>query len=113
MVTFVQATYALVTFVQISNISALTGPILKKKIKFQTQKFYWFQNIFEPKFLWTQNFFRHQVFFKTKILIRLKILFEIFFGPKIFLDQNFLKPSQAEHFRLESCCCCCWYPKQK
>ena len=30
MVTFVQATYALVTFVQISNISAVTGPILTK-----------------------------------------------------------------------------------
>ena len=30
MVTFVQATYALVTFVHISNISAVTGPILIK-----------------------------------------------------------------------------------
>ena len=42
--------------------------------------------------------------FKTKILIRLKIFVEIFFGPKIFLDQHFLKHFQAEHFRLESCC---------
>ena len=30
MVTFVQATYALVTFVQITNISAVTGLILTK-----------------------------------------------------------------------------------
>ena len=51
----------------------------------------------DPKFFQTPNSF------KTKILIRLKIFVEIFFGPKIFLDQRFLKPFQAELFRLESC----------
>ena len=67
MVTFVQATYALLTFVQISNISAVTGPIF-----FQTQIFL---NIFSDP-----NFFL-----------------------KIFLDAKFIKPFQAEHFRLKSC----------
>ena len=35
----------------------------------------------------------------TKILIRLKIFVEVFFGPNIFMDQHFLKPFQAEQFR--------------
>ena len=56
MVTLVQATYALVTFVQISSISAVTGPILTK--------------FFEPNFLW------------VKIFVDQYVLGQNFFGSK-------------------------------
>ena len=61
------------------------------------------QKTFERKFLQIQNFFRTWIFFQTKFFFRPQIFFEIFFGPNIFLDQHFLKPFQAEQFRLESC----------
>ena len=52
MVTFVQATYALATFVHIINISPVPDPILTK--------------LFGPNFLglyfWTQNFFEPMIF---------------------------------------------------
>ena len=51
-----------------------------------------------------QNFFSDQNFFLDKIFFwDSKFFFEKSFGHKIFLDKNFVKPFQAEHFRLEYC----------
>ena len=64
MVTFVQATYALVTFVQISNISAVTGPILTKLFGPNLCGVIIFvdQNVLGQNFFQTQNFIRAQSF---------------------------------------------------
>ena len=72
MVTFIQAVYALATFVHISNISVLTGPILTK--------------LFVPNFLGVK-FFLTNIFllklFGSKIIWAPNGL-----GPKIILDQK-------------------------
>ena len=60
MVTFVQTTYALVTFVQINNISATTGPILTK--------------LSVPNFFWV-------IIFVDLVLVGPKV-----FRPEILLD---------------------------
>ena len=74
MVTFVQETYALVKFVEMSNISAVTGPTLTKisghnilGVKIFVDQNVLGQNFFEPNFFilgpiflkkfWTRNFF--------------------------------------------------------
>ena len=67
MVTFDQATYALVTFVHISNISAVTGLILTKLFLPNL-----FGSIFVDQNVLRQNFFGPEN------------LFENIFGPKIF-----------------------------
>ena len=85
MVTFVQATYVQATFVYISNISAVTDPILTK--------------LFWPKFLGS-HFIGLSIFFKPKLFLDPKYFSKIFsvqnfFGPKnicgayIFLDPKF------------------------
>ena len=58
MVTFVLATYALVTFVHISNISAVTGPILTKLFgpNFFGVIIFVDQNVLGQNFFKTQNF---------------------------------------------------------
>ena len=66
---FVQATYALATFVHISNILTITYQISTKP--------------FGPNFLRVLIFVDHM--FQTKHLLT-----QIFFGPKIFCDQIFL-----------------------
>ena len=78
MVTFVQATYALVTFVQISNISAVTGPILKKLFN----PIFLGHNFCGPKCSWTKLFQGPKIFSP-----------EISLVPKKFLDQNFSDPN--------------------
>ena len=64
MVTFVQATYALVTFVHISNISAVTGPILIKLFgpNFFGVIIFVDQNVLGQNIFQTQNFIRAQSF---------------------------------------------------
>ena len=65
MVTFVQATYALVTFVQISNIYAvITGQILTKLFGPNLCGVIIFvdQNVLGQNFFQTQNFIRAQSF---------------------------------------------------
>ena len=60
MVKFVQATFNLATFVIISNISAVTEPILNQT--FSTQ------NFFAPNFFWTQIFSNLELFYgKTRM----------------------------------------------
>ena len=100
MVTFVQATYALVTFVQISNISAVTGPILTKffgpnflgvkrcwtNILFDPKNFSdpMFNNNLDPKFYCSTNFFWTKIFW-------IKIIFDPnFSGHKTFWTHHFL-----------------------
>ena len=96
MVTFVQATYALMTFVQISNISAVgpnfwgsrflwTKMFLDKTStdpnSFLTQIFFPdLKSYLGPKFL-DQRYYWTQTKFRTKILI----------GPKIFSDLNWFQ----------------------
>ena len=94
MVTFVQATYALVTFVQISNISAVTGPILTKLFGPNLCVVIIFvdQNVLVQNFFQTQNFIlmdqkknSKSKFFKPKIVFQS----QNFFGPKICLKVFF------------------------
>ena len=101
MVTFVLATYALVTFVHISNISAVTGPILTKLFgpNFFGVIIFVDQNVLGQNFFKTQNFIRAQSFqtrnfigpkenFELKFLLYPK-LDEKFFGPTIFFEKIF------------------------
>ena len=69
MVTFVQATYALVTFVQISNISAVTGSILTKTFgpNFLGVKIFVNQNVLERNFFGPTFFLNPQVFPDLKL----------------------------------------------
>ena len=86
MVTFVQATYALVTFVNISNILAVTCPILAK--------------LFGPNFFGVisfvdqnvlgQNFSRHIILFELKFPLVLKFFWTHNFFQNIFPDQKFI-----------------------
>ena len=82
MVTFVLTTYALVTFVHISN-STFTGPILTQ--------FFW------TKFFKTQNFIRAQSF-QTRDFIGPEKNFELKFPsyPKLSQTNNFFKPQIFE-----------------
>ena len=104
-VTFVQAAYALMRFVQISNISAVTGPILTKLFGPNLCCVIIFvdQNVLGKNFFQTQNFIRAHSFRPENLLDPEKILNSNFFGPKIFsnltlffrpkifLDPKFLK----------------------
>ena len=86
MVTFVLETYALVTFVHKSNISAVTGLILTKLfgLNFFRLKFFSSPNIF----LGAQNFTGPKKF-QINSFFRLKF----FSSPNIFLGaQNFTGP---------------------
>ena len=75
MVTFVQTTYALATFVHITNISAVTGPILTKLFGlhflggmiFVDLIVLGLQFFFNPKFIWPQKFFGPMIFFRPQI----------------------------------------------
>ena len=96
MVPFVQATYALVTFVQISYISAITGPILTKfyglnflgvKI-FVDQKMFLDKTSSDSNSFRTQNFFRHKCF-QTQNLFKRFVSGQKFFGPTIFFQKKF------------------------
>ena len=98
MVTFVQTTYALATFVHITNISAVTGPILTKLfgLHFLGGMIFVDLNLLGPNFIKTHFFFEHQ-FFRAQIFSGPKIFFKQFFptknffGPNIFLDPNFFR----------------------
>ena len=96
MVTFVLATYALVTFVHISNISAVTGPILTKHFgpNFFGVIIFVDQNVLGQNFFKTQNIIRAQRF-QTRNFIgpkknsnsnfrRTQIFFNLFFTDQIF-----------------------------
>ena len=90
-VTFVQATYALATFVHISNVTGriltkLFGPILLGVIIFLDQNVLG-PNFIRPIFL-TQNIFQTQLFLGPKI-----------FGPDNFLDKK--KFSNPKFFRTQ------------
>ena len=96
MVTFVLATYAMVAFVHISNISAVSGPILTKLFghNFLGVTIFAAQNILGPKFFrnklfWTQKFlgpkvFRPKFFFSDAKHLLNRKKFQIFFS-----DENF------------------------
>ena len=96
MVTFVQATYALAAFVHITNISAVTGPILTKL--FGTP---FFGDIFVVLNVLGPNFIRHTFFLNPKFFYGSNFFFwpksffkqffptKIFFGSNLFLDANF------------------------
>ena len=98
-VTFIQATYTLAPFVHISNISAVTAPILTifchmsrghvDPIFLEAQMilhtlFFWsigfLTKNFWHKFFWTQNFSGHKTFSGHN-----------FFWPQIFWPQNFFR----------------------
>ena len=99
MVTFVQATCAVVTFVHISNISAVTGPILIKLFgpNFFGVKIFVDQNVLWHKFCmiwviwqWTKIFL-DKTFSRQKILLGPKVFKpEILLDPKKILNSNFL-----------------------
>ena len=97
MVTFVQTIYALVTFVYIINISAVTGPNFFDPI-FLWSRFLWTKTFFdktslapnflhpiilESKFWWTKMFL-NKTFSRPKILL----------GPKVFWQENLLDPKK-------------------
>ena len=74
MVAFVQETYALVAFVHISNISAVTGPILIK--------------LFEPNFLGVI------IFVDKNVLGQNFTWHKILLGPKVFRPEILLDPKK-------------------
>ena len=90
MVTFVLATYALVTFVHISNISAVTGPILTKLFgpNFFGVMIFVDQNVLGQNFFKTQKLLGPKVF-RPEIWTRKKFRTQISFVPKIVSDQQF------------------------
>ena len=125
MVIYVLATYALVTFVHISNISAVTGPILTKLfgpnllgvIIFVDQNVFGF-NLFWPRFVGPQcflgqkfltsnfiepkkklnsKFFWTQNFSDPKFFLGQIFFLEIILGQKFLLDPNFC----FKHFFLD------------
>ena len=100
MATFVQATYALVTFVHISNISDVTGPILTKLFGPNFLGFINFvgQNVLGPNFFRPKFFLDPKFFFRTKIFLGpnifgTAILLDTtnFFNPKLFWTQNYFQ----------------------
>ena len=99
MVTFVLTTYALVTFVHISNISAVTGPILTKLFgpNFFGVIIFVDQNVLGQNFFKTQNFIRAQSF-QTRDFIGPEKNFELKFPsyPKLSQTNNFFKPQIFE-----------------
>ena len=90
MVTFVQATYAVVTIVQISNIGMfkfkffLTQNFFRHKITFQTQ------NFVGPKIV-LNVFFQIKNFFWNQIVFNKIFQTQIYFGPHFFQTQNFFE----------------------
>ena len=95
--TFVLEAYALATFVHISNISAVTGPILTKLFGPNFLGFIIFvgqnalgPNFFRPKFFSDKKFFRAQHFWTLNFIGRKKK-----FEPKIILNPKF---SQTPNF---------------
>ena len=102
--TFVKATYVLAKFVHISNISAVTDPILNKLFgpnflgviifvlgpNFFGPKFFQTQNLFQAQNLWSGNFIgltkivRAQKNFQPKFFQT-----QIFFTPKIFFGLKY------------------------
>ena len=71
-------------------------------------------NLFGPKIFsdlkiifQTQNYFRPKIVFNVCFSDQKFFLDPKFFSKFFFLDQTFLKPFQAEHFRLESCYTLC------
>ena len=75
MMTFVQATYVLATFIQISNFSAVFDPILTKLLRpnilgslIFVKKFFVETKIFWPKYFLDQPFFLDEICFLTQIL---------------------------------------------
>ena len=118
-VTFVKATFVLATFVHIRNVSAVTDPILTKRLgpnfwqaltflieiflgpyKFFGPTILWTQNLWIQNFVWTSIFFRTNFFgpkffetniFCTPILFGLKISSDSkFCWTKFFLDERIL-----------------------
>ena len=79
MVTFIQATFVLATFVQIRNVSAVTELILTKKFGPNILRALIFLDelLVLPKFFWNKNFFGPQHF-----------LDPTFFGPTFFWIPN-------------------------
>ena len=102
MVTFVQATYVLATFVHITKISAVTDPIFTNIFWLNFCGEIFFEVFWN--FFWIHNFVSNQKVFRT----------QKFFGPIFFYRPNIgmglgdihwrrgIKPFQAEHFRLKS-----------
>ena len=97
MVAFVHEPYAWATFIHISYISAVTGPIVIK--------FFWPNFLvkkiggpyfFRPNFFWTWHFFLDKQF----LLDPTKFWTQIFLGPKVFQTQTFLF-TQHFFFRLK------------
>ena len=80
MVTFVKATFVLVTFVHIGNILAVTDPILTKRLGPDfLQALTSLIEIFLPKFSLTQIFGTLKIF-----VLDTNFCGTIFFGPKMF-----------------------------
>ena len=85
------------TFVHISNISDVTGPILTKlfgpnffEIMIFVDKNVLGQNFFGPKFFLNTNFFKPQIFFPDpKVLDQKSYWFQKNFEPKFFRRTNF------------------------
>ena len=77
MVTFAQAMYALVTFVHISNFSAVTGPILTK--------------LFGP------NFYGVIIFVDQNVLGQTLSRPEILLGPKVIGQEILLDPKKISN----------------
>ena len=109
-VTFVKATFVLATFVHIRNVSAVTDPILTKRLgpnfwqaltflieiflgpyKFFGPTILWTQNLWTQNFVWT--FFSNK-FFWTQIFYDINIFWTpIFLDLKYLPTQNFVKPN--------------------
>ena len=87
LVTFVQATYTLVTFVHISNISVVTGLILTWTKLLRVQFFFNTKFFSRPKISFGLKVFRLEILLDPKKNLDLKL----FFKPKIFLDPKFFK----------------------
>ena len=94
-----------------SSILSVTREIKRTLLRKFGKVFFDSPFILEPKrilnsnFFWTQNFLKPKFFFRPKILLDQNYFFQTHnFCLKFSLDPRFIKPFQAEHFRLKSCC---------
>ena len=86
MVTFVKATFVLVTFVHIGNILAVTDPIFTKRLGPDfLQALTSLIEIFLPKFSLAQIFGTLEIFFWTPIFAE-----QFFLDPKCLRHEHFL-----------------------
>ena len=98
-VTFVQATFVMLIFVHISNISAVTNPMFTKLFRpnFWRSRIFFYQNLVTSKLFWNQNvlgqhFFGAKIFFELRSFRTPQSFWLKFCQPRTFIGPTFLYP---------------------